>query len=201
MACSADPQPWARHVRRRRRADARGSRLPTRSQTVRLVPRRVRGANAGQRGFGLFPVCSPGFVLVRSKVPQTCGCSGGRYWVWPIDDVIHELEAAGAIMQGGGVQAAANGQVDSAPTSIAAASAAGCDSSRHGRATRPVPLAPSNPADRCVLHAAKRLTQRPLLLPQRDRQLVAKSPLVSWPGTYRYADADCPAWRDSRIKT
>lgn len=51
--------------------------------------------------------------------------SGARVSVWPIDGVIHELEAAGAITQGGGVQAAANGQVDPATTSIAAASAAG----------------------------------------------------------------------------
>lgn len=51
--------------------------------------------------------------------------SGARVSVWPIDGVIHELEAASAITQGGGIQAAANGQVDPATTSIAAASAAG----------------------------------------------------------------------------
>lgn len=51
--------------------------------------------------------------------------SGARVSVWPIDGVVHELEAASAITQGGGIQAAANGQVDPATTSIAAASAAG----------------------------------------------------------------------------
>lgn len=51
--------------------------------------------------------------------------SGARVSVWPLDGIVHELEAASAITQAGGIQAAANGQVDPATTSIAAASAAG----------------------------------------------------------------------------
>jgi hypothetical protein len=38
-------------------------------------------------------------------------------------------------------------------------------------------------------------------VPRDHRQLVNTSPLMSWPGRCRYADSDCPAWRDSRIKT
>lgn len=51
--------------------------------------------------------------------------SGARVAVWPLEGVTHELVAANAITQGGGVQTAAAGQVDPATTSIAAASAAG----------------------------------------------------------------------------
>ena len=51
--------------------------------------------------------------------------SGAQVTVWPLEGVVHELEAASAITAGGGVQTAANGQVDPATTSIAAASAAG----------------------------------------------------------------------------
>ena len=51
--------------------------------------------------------------------------SGAKVTVWPLEGVIHELEAAGAITAAGGVQVAANGQVDAVATSIAAGSAAG----------------------------------------------------------------------------
>lgn len=51
--------------------------------------------------------------------------SGAKVAVWPIDGVIHEVEAAGAITAAGGVAAAANGQVEAVTTSIAAGSAAG----------------------------------------------------------------------------
>jgi hypothetical protein len=51
--------------------------------------------------------------------------SGGRVSIWPLEGVIHEIEAAGAIAAGGGVQTAANGQADPVTTSIAAGSAAG----------------------------------------------------------------------------
>jgi len=51
--------------------------------------------------------------------------SGGKVAVWPLEGVVHELVAANAITQGGGVQAAATGQVDPATTSIAAAAALG----------------------------------------------------------------------------
>lgn len=51
--------------------------------------------------------------------------SGARVTVWPIDGVMHELEAAGAITAAGGVASAANGQVEAVTTGIAAGSAAG----------------------------------------------------------------------------
>jgi hypothetical protein len=51
--------------------------------------------------------------------------SGVPVTIWPIDGVIHEIVCANGITAGGGVQAAASGQVDPATTSIAAASAAG----------------------------------------------------------------------------
>jgi hypothetical protein len=51
--------------------------------------------------------------------------SGAKVSVWPLEGLIHELVAANAITQGGGVQAAASGQVDPVATSIAAGSAAG----------------------------------------------------------------------------
>jgi hypothetical protein len=51
--------------------------------------------------------------------------SGARVTVWPIDGCIHEMVAASAITAGGGIQAAASGQVDPVTTSIAAGSAAG----------------------------------------------------------------------------
>jgi hypothetical protein len=51
--------------------------------------------------------------------------SGAKVSVWPLEGVVHELEAAGAITAAGGVQTAANGQVDPVTTSIAAGSAAG----------------------------------------------------------------------------
>ena len=51
--------------------------------------------------------------------------SGARVTVWPLEGVVHELEAASAITAAGGVQTAANGQVDPVTTSIAAGSAAG----------------------------------------------------------------------------
>jgi Uncharacterized conserved protein (DUF2190) len=51
--------------------------------------------------------------------------SGAEVAVWPLEGVVHELEAASAITAGGGIQTAAAGQVDPATTSIAAASAAG----------------------------------------------------------------------------
>jgi hypothetical protein len=51
--------------------------------------------------------------------------SGGKVSIWPLDGCIHELEAASAITAAGGVQTAANGQVDPVTTSIAAGSAAG----------------------------------------------------------------------------
>lgn len=51
--------------------------------------------------------------------------SGAKVSVWPLEGVLHELEAANAITAAGGVQSAANGQVDPVTTSIAAGSAAG----------------------------------------------------------------------------
>ena len=51
--------------------------------------------------------------------------SGAQVTVWPLEGVVHEIEAASAITAAGGVQTAANGQVDPATTSIGAASAAG----------------------------------------------------------------------------
>jgi hypothetical protein len=51
--------------------------------------------------------------------------SGAKVTVWPLDGCVHELEAASAITASGGVQTAANGQVDPVTTSIAAGSAAG----------------------------------------------------------------------------
>lgn len=49
--------------------------------------------------------------------------SGGKVLVWPIEGVIHELEASGAITADAGVVTDANGQVKSA--TIATAAAAG----------------------------------------------------------------------------
>jgi hypothetical protein len=51
--------------------------------------------------------------------------SGGKVAVWPLEGAVHELVAANAITQGGGVQSGATGQVDQVTTSIAAGSAAG----------------------------------------------------------------------------
>lgn len=51
--------------------------------------------------------------------------SGARVTVWPLDNCIHEIEAAGAITAGGGVASAAAGQVEAVTTGIAAGSAAG----------------------------------------------------------------------------
>ena len=51
--------------------------------------------------------------------------SGARVTVWPLEGVIHELEASGAITAAAGVETAANGQVATVTTSIAAGSAAG----------------------------------------------------------------------------
>lgn len=48
---------------------------------------------------------------------------GGRVTVWPLDGVIHELEASGAIAADAGVVTDANGQVKTA--TIATAAAAG----------------------------------------------------------------------------
>lgn len=49
--------------------------------------------------------------------------SGAKVTVWPIDGVIHELEASGALASGAGVVSDANGQVKTA--TIATAAAAG----------------------------------------------------------------------------
>jgi hypothetical protein len=51
--------------------------------------------------------------------------SGAKVTVWPIDNCVHEVEAAGAITAAGGVASAANGQVEAVTTGIAAGSAAG----------------------------------------------------------------------------
>lgn len=51
--------------------------------------------------------------------------SGAKVSVWPLDGVVHELEAASAITAAGGIQTAAAGQVDPVTTSIAAGAAAG----------------------------------------------------------------------------
>lgn len=51
--------------------------------------------------------------------------SGGRVTVWPLEGVVHDLEAASAITAAGGVQTATDGKVDPVTTSIAAGSAAG----------------------------------------------------------------------------
>jgi hypothetical protein len=51
--------------------------------------------------------------------------SGARVTVWPLDGLIHEIVAANTITQGGGIQAAASGQVDPATTSLATQAAAG----------------------------------------------------------------------------
>jgi len=51
--------------------------------------------------------------------------SGAKVTVWPLDGVVHELEASGAVTTGAGVQSDANGQVATVTTSIAAGSAAG----------------------------------------------------------------------------
>lgn len=51
--------------------------------------------------------------------------SGAKVTVWPLDGVIHELEASAAITTGAGIETAANGQVATVTTSIAAGSAAG----------------------------------------------------------------------------
>jgi hypothetical protein len=51
--------------------------------------------------------------------------SGAKVTIWPLENVEHEIVCANGITAGGGVQAAATGQIDPATTSIAAASAAG----------------------------------------------------------------------------
>lgn len=51
--------------------------------------------------------------------------SGAKVTVWPLEGVIHEIVTANNVTQGGGVQAAASGQIDPVTTSIAAGSAAG----------------------------------------------------------------------------
>lgn len=49
--------------------------------------------------------------------------SGAKVTVWPLDGVVHELEASGALAAGAGVVTDANGQVKTA--TIATAAAAG----------------------------------------------------------------------------
>lgn len=49
--------------------------------------------------------------------------SGAKVTVWPLDGVVHELEASGALATGAGVVTDANGQVKTA--TIATAAAAG----------------------------------------------------------------------------
>lgn len=51
--------------------------------------------------------------------------SGAKVTIWPLEGVIHEIVTANNVTQGGGVQAAASGQIDPVATSIAAGSAAG----------------------------------------------------------------------------
>lgn len=51
--------------------------------------------------------------------------SGARVTVWPLNNVIHEIEAAAAITAAGGVEAGANGQADPTSTTLAAAAAGG----------------------------------------------------------------------------
>ncbi|MFC6017792.1 capsid cement protein [Plantactinospora solaniradicis] len=47
--------------------------------------------------------------------------SGAKVTVWPLDGVVHELEASGAIASGAGVVTDANGQVKTATIATAAA--------------------------------------------------------------------------------
>jgi hypothetical protein len=51
--------------------------------------------------------------------------SGAKVAVWPIEGVVHELEASGAITAAGGVNADANGQVKASGTGIPTQAAAG----------------------------------------------------------------------------
>lgn len=51
--------------------------------------------------------------------------SGARVSVWPLVGLEHEIITPAGVTAGGGVQTAANGQVDPVTTSIAAGSAAG----------------------------------------------------------------------------
>lgn len=51
--------------------------------------------------------------------------SGAKVTVWPIDGVVHELVASGAITAGGGVNADASGQVKASGTGIPTQAAAG----------------------------------------------------------------------------
>lgn len=51
--------------------------------------------------------------------------SGARVTVWPLIGIEHEIISPAGVTAGGGVQTAANGQVDPVTTSIAAGSAAG----------------------------------------------------------------------------
>ena len=46
--------------------------------------------------------------------------SGAKVTVWPLEGLVHELEAAAAVTQGAALQAAANGQVETAVAGAAA---------------------------------------------------------------------------------
>jgi hypothetical protein len=61
--------------------------------------------------------------LVAVGVAAFDAASGAKVTVWPLDGVVHELEASGALSAGAGVVTDANGQVKTA--TIATAAAAG----------------------------------------------------------------------------
>jgi hypothetical protein len=82
------------------------------------------GTLAAVSGVGTVATAGAASTIVCGVFAQDAA-SGAVVAIWPIDGVEHEIVCANGITQGGGVQAAASGQVDPATTSIAAASAAG----------------------------------------------------------------------------
>lgn len=85
----------------------------------------VTGGNVlAQSGNGTVGVAGAASAIVVGVAAHDA-LSGGKVSVWPLEGVVHELVAANAITQGGGVQSGATGQVDPATTSIAAAAALG----------------------------------------------------------------------------
>ena len=78
------------------------------------------GRCAAQSGSGTVAHAGADSAAVVGVFAHDAG-SGAKVTVWPLDGVVHELEASGAITQGAGVVTDANGQVKTAAIGTAAA--------------------------------------------------------------------------------
>jgi hypothetical protein len=95
--------------------------LPWSSTTSGAV---VGGTLAAVSGAGTVATAGAASTIVCGVFAHDAA-SGTRVTIWPLEGVIHEIVTANNVTQGGGVQAAASGQIDPVATSIAAGSAAG----------------------------------------------------------------------------